>query len=90
MWPVGEVVCRSFWKREREENPMRTRSLGSGEGRRRLSSERLMRRVDRADRVGEGAQKQVTRRISCFAVASTGRIEEVKMDSPLPVMRGLA
>jgi len=49
-----------------------------------------MRRVERADRVAEDAQKHVTRRTSCLAVATTGRIEEVKMDSPLPVMRGLA
>lgn len=55
MWPVGEEVCRSFWNREREENPMRMRSLCWGEGRRRARSERLMRRVERADRVGDGA-----------------------------------
>jgi hypothetical protein len=90
VWPVGEEVCRSFWNRERDENPMRMRSLFWGEGRRRASSEREVRRVERADRLGEGAQKQVTRRISCLAVASTGSIEEVKMDSPLPVVRGLA
>ncbi len=55
MWPVGEEVWRSFWNREREENPMRMRSLCWGEGRRRARSERLMRRVERADRVGDGA-----------------------------------
>lgn len=88
MCPAGEGVCRSFWKREREEKPMRMRSLGWGEGRRRASSERVMRRVERAERVGDGAQKQVTRRISCLAVISKGRIAEVRMDSLLPIMSG--
>lgn len=49
-----------------------------------------MRRVEKEERVGEGAQKQVTRRISCLAVASKGRIEEAKMDSLLPVVSGEA
>lgn len=52
MWPVGEEVWMSFCRRERDEKQMRMRSLT---WRRRLSSERVVRRVERAARVGEGA-----------------------------------
>jgi hypothetical protein len=53
-------------------------------------SERLIRVDEREVRVCDGAQKHVTRMISCSAVPSAGRSVDVNISSPLPVVKSSA
>lgn len=82
---MAEEGCKSICSNEQEEKPIRTRSLPRPGGRRRPRSESLRRISERAERVGDAAQKQVTRRISFLAVSRRWKVESTKIDSPLPV-----
>ena len=87
MFPSGDVVWKSFCGRERDENPIRTRSLPCPGERLKLNSERWISNSDKADRVGDRAQKQVTTIISAWADISKGMIEDLYKLSPLPTLK---
>ena len=72
MYPFGDWVWNSFWRREREEKHSRTRSLGTCGGRADWASFNCFRRELSSESVSLRAQKQVTRMISCLALSKVG------------------
>ena len=87
IFPSGDEVWKIFCGRERDENPIRTRSLPCAGLRLKLDSERWVSKSDKADRLGDRAQKQVTRMISVWADIRKGIIEDSYKLSPLPTLK---
>jgi hypothetical protein len=82
-------VWKSFWKADLDEKPMWIRNVSWGSPPAADADFRVSASFSnvslRAVRLGDSAQKHVTRIISCLALAMAGRRQSLKMDTPGPV-----